>query len=161
MPLRHGFSNKTRSQNIATLTRDGYPTKQAAAIAYKIQREELKRHHMSRKITRRRNSLAYANPTSSDAITSGLVALGVGGAVGGGLGAISGSMQTPPAPLDGAVGGASIGVGLTALGGFVVGLVSQKRRNAGFAAAGIGLGGLLVINLVTNLSKGAAAGASA
>lgn len=111
---------------------------------------------MSRKITRRRsNSLAYANPTSSDAITSGLVALGVGGAVGGGLGAIGGAMAQPPMPLDGALSGASVGVGLTAIGGFVLGLVSQKRRNAGFAAAGIGLGSLLVLNLVANLSKGA------
>lgn len=153
MPLKRGFGDETRSHNIAKLRHEGYPPKQAAAIAYKIQREELKRHHMSRKIARRHDrGLAYANPMKGDAITSGLVALGVGAGVGGGLGAIGGSMQTPSDAVGGAVAGASVGAGLTALGGFVVGLVSQKHRNAGFAAAGLGLGGLLVLNLVTTLS---------
>jgi hypothetical protein len=153
MPLRHGYSNATRSSNIATLRRDGYPQKQASAIAYKIQREELKRHHMSTRSRRRDRGLAYANPMRGDAVTSGLVALGVGAGIGGGLGAIGGSMQKPPDTMGGVVTGASAGVGLTALGGFVLGLVSPKRRDAGFAAAGIGLGGLIVLNLVAGLAS--------
>lgn len=107
----------------------------------------------TRRLARHRDrGLAYANPTSGSAITSGLVALGVGAGVGGGLGAIAGSTQTPSDPMGGAVSGASVGVGLTALGGFVVGLVSPKHRNSGFAAAGLGLGGLLVANLVMGLA---------
>lgn len=35
MPLLSGSSAKTRSDNIATLIREGYPPKQAAAIAYR------------------------------------------------------------------------------------------------------------------------------
>lgn len=163
MPLRHGFSDKTRSHNIEKLRHEGYPRKQAVAIAYRIQREELKRHHMaSRRLARHRDrGLAAANPMRGDAITTGLVALGVGAGVGGGLGAIGGSMASPPAPLDGALSGASVGVGLTALGGFVVGLVSPTRRNAAFATAGLGLGGLLVANLVMALASKPAASASA
>jgi len=34
MPLKTGSSNKTISSNIAKLIREGYPKKQAAAIAY-------------------------------------------------------------------------------------------------------------------------------
>lgn len=39
MPLKKGSSDKTRSKNIATEVRAGKPAKQAAAIAYRIQRE--------------------------------------------------------------------------------------------------------------------------
>lgn len=39
MPLKKGSSDKTRSTNIATEIRHGKPKSQAAAIAYRIQRE--------------------------------------------------------------------------------------------------------------------------
>ena len=163
MPLMHGYSDKTRSRNIEKLRHEGYPRSQAVAIAYKIQREELRKRHMSsRKLSRRGDrGLAYANPMKGDAITTGLVALGVGAGIGGGLGAIGGSMATPSDPVAGAVGGATIGVGLTSVGGFIVGLVSEKRRNAGFAAAGIGLGSLIVLNLVVGLAGKSQSSASA
>lgn len=40
MPLKQGKSDKTRSENIATEIRSGKDPKQAAAIAYSIQREQ-------------------------------------------------------------------------------------------------------------------------
>lgn len=39
MPLKQGTSNKTRSENIATEIRHGKDPKQAAAIAYSVQRK--------------------------------------------------------------------------------------------------------------------------
>lgn len=42
MPLKKGPSDKTRSANIATEIRHGKSPKQAAAIAYRIQREAKK-----------------------------------------------------------------------------------------------------------------------
>ena len=44
MPLNKGKSDKARSENIAELRRSGYPADQAAAIAYKTQRDAKKRH---------------------------------------------------------------------------------------------------------------------
>jgi hypothetical protein len=154
MPLLRGSSDATRSRNIATLRRDGYPPAQAAAIAYNVQRKASKRRRNSmRRLSRRRDrGLAYANPTSSSAIGGALGYLGLGAAVGGGLGALGGAMSKPQDLLGGAVGGGSVGVGATALGGFVVGLVSPKNRNVGFATAGIGLGALILVNLATNIA---------
>ena len=51
MPLKHGYSARARSANIRKLIREGYPPKQAAAIAYRIQRKAQKRAH--RPVTRR------------------------------------------------------------------------------------------------------------
>ncbi len=42
MPLIKSTSNKARSKNIATEIRAGKPPKQAAAIAYSMQREAAK-----------------------------------------------------------------------------------------------------------------------
>lgn len=39
MPLAKGKSKKTRNKNISKLIHEGYPPKQAAAIAYDVQRE--------------------------------------------------------------------------------------------------------------------------
>jgi hypothetical protein len=39
MPLKRGTSDETRSENIAREIRAGKPQKQAAAIAYRVQRE--------------------------------------------------------------------------------------------------------------------------
>lgn len=39
MPLIHGYSSRARSENIRRLIHEGYPRKQAAAIAYRIARE--------------------------------------------------------------------------------------------------------------------------
>jgi hypothetical protein len=152
--LVHGYSDATRSRNIAQLRRDGYPARQAAAIAYRIQREE--RMKRRRSMTRHRDrGLAYANPASGSAIGSALGYLGLGAGIGAGVGALGGALSKPPEVLGGAVAGGSVGVGVTALGGFIVGLVSVKNRNAGFATAGIGLGGLILINLASNIASNA------
>jgi hypothetical protein len=161
MPLIRGSSDKTRGRNIATLRRDGYPPAQAAAIAYSIQRkasskQQKKKRNMSRRLSRHRDrGLAYANPTSSSAIGGAIGYLGLGAAVGGGLGALGGAMAKPIDILGGAVGGGSVGVGATALGGFVVGLVSPANRNVGFATAGIGLASLILVNLATSIAANA------
>ncbi len=39
MPLKHSVSDEARSQNIAELIKAGHTPKQAAAIAYRVQRE--------------------------------------------------------------------------------------------------------------------------
>jgi hypothetical protein len=159
MPLIHGASNQTRSRNIATLRREGYPQHQAAAIAYRIQREE-KRKHMSRRLARRSRrdrGLAYANPLSNDAIGKAIGYLGLGAGIGAGVGGIGGAVAKPPEILGGAVAGGSVGVGVTALGGFVVGLVSPRNRDAGFATAGIGLGALILVNLAASIASNASA----
>lgn len=43
MPLTQGYSDKTRQQNIEKLIGEGYDPKQAAAIAYDIQRKNKKK----------------------------------------------------------------------------------------------------------------------
>jgi hypothetical protein len=65
-------------------------------------------------------------------------------------------MQKPASDVGGgAIGGASLAVGLTSLGGFIVALVSPARRNAGFATAGIGWGALILTNLATTIAANA------
>lgn len=43
MPLKKGRSKATISKNIAKLRREGYPAKQAAAIAYSTARKKRKK----------------------------------------------------------------------------------------------------------------------
>lgn len=44
MPLKEGSSGKTRKYNISKLIREGYPAKQASAIAYDVQRKSKKKN---------------------------------------------------------------------------------------------------------------------
>lgn len=43
MPLKKGKSQKTHSQNVAKLIKEGYPVKQANAIAYSVAKEKPKK----------------------------------------------------------------------------------------------------------------------
>ena len=43
MPLQRGTSNTTRSANIREMVRAGYPRRQAAAAAYRQQRQSQRR----------------------------------------------------------------------------------------------------------------------
>lgn len=52
MPLKHGSSDQDRSENIGELRRSGYPAKQAAAIAYRVQSESNKGRRQNRKHSR-------------------------------------------------------------------------------------------------------------
>lgn len=156
MPLIYGHSDATRSRNIATLRRDGYPEKQSVAISYKIQRAELRKRHMSTAITRRRRrGLARRNPDS--AIRGGLGYVGLGAGVGAGIGGLGGAMATPQTVLPGALNGAVWGTAVTTVAGFVVGLVSKKNRDVGFATAGIGL----LANIALSVGRSAAATSAA
>lgn len=49
MPLKYGYTDKTRRANIETLIAEGYPPKQAEAIAYRIQREYKHKRHQNPK----------------------------------------------------------------------------------------------------------------
>jgi hypothetical protein len=84
-----------------------------------------------------------------------LTYLGIAAGVGGALGAVGGSLQKAPDVFGGALAGSSLAVGVTSLGGFVVGLVSPANRNAGFATAGIGWGALILANLATAIAANA------
>jgi hypothetical protein len=98
-------------------------------------------------LARRRTGLA--NPIGSDDISRGIGWLGIGALVGGGLGAL---MYTPRG--WGALGGASTGVAVTAVGGLVAAAVSKPNRGAGIAAAGIGLGSLVIVGIASSLLRG-------
>jgi hypothetical protein len=143
VPLEHSSTDAARSRNIAKLRREGYPARQAAAIAYKEQRKAMKK--LAR---RRRTGLARArrNPSTEDAVTSALGALTLGALVGAGAGALT---QTPAA--TGALTGAESGVAVTGVGGLVVAIFSEKNRLTGLVTAGMGLGGLAILGVVTSI----------
>ena len=89
-------------------------------------------------------------------MSSALKWLGASAAVGaaaGGIGAAAGA--TSASVPVGMIGGASALVGVTAIGGLVVGLASKPNRETGFATAGIGLAALFVTNLVTTSTMAA------
>jgi hypothetical protein len=142
VPLEHSSTDAARSRNIGRLRREGYPPKQAAAIAYKEQRKSMKR-------SRRRRSTGLArvrrNPDPG-AVPSAIGALTLGALVGAGAGAIT---QSPAA--QGALAGTQVGVAVTGVGGLLVAIFSEKSRMAGLATAGIGLGGLALFGLASTL----------
>jgi hypothetical protein len=115
---------------------------------------------MSKALARRRRSGLRGgrrNPTKT-AVGTALKWLGTGALVGaavGGIGAAAGATQAS-IPI-GMLGGGSAGVAVTSLVGLVVGLVSPKNRDAGFVTAGVGLGSLLAVNLVTTTTMSAKA----
>lgn len=43
MPLKKGYSQATFQENVRKLVREGYPVKQAVAIAYSIKRKAKRR----------------------------------------------------------------------------------------------------------------------
>ena len=151
MPLVRGYSDNTRRINVQTLIDDGYPYGQAVAISYRIQREELRKRGMStRRLARRHNTLARANPLRKGPVMTALKWLGASAAVGGLAGGVGSAANLTSANLPtGIVGGAAALVGITSIGGLVVGLADRKNRDAGLATAGIGLAALLAVNLVT------------
>ncbi len=96
----------------------------------------MKRRHLARR------NVGIGNPSSSDVATA-LHWLGGGAVVGAALGAIT------TAPITtGALNGAAGGVAIVGVGGLVVAIFDKSARPAGFATAGIGLGGLALLGLV-------------
>jgi hypothetical protein len=106
--LVHGYSDATRSRNIAQLRRDGYPARQAAAIAYRIQREERMKHRR----------LARRNPSGFP-----WAWVGVGAAVGvGGIFAYTAFLPTTSTTTD-KIKEAALGATVGAVGGAVAAAV--------------------------------------
>ena len=58
MPLIEGYSDKTRSKNIARLMHEGYPRKRAIRVGYEIQRRNLRRAGLSTRRVARRNPIS-------------------------------------------------------------------------------------------------------
>jgi hypothetical protein len=88
----------------------------------------------------------------SSGVSTALTWLGGGAVVGAGLGALTAANKP-----TGALSGAMSGVALVGVGGLVVAVISKANRPAGFATAGIGLGGLALLGLATSLIKPAIA----
>lgn len=107
---------------------------------------------MSKLARRRRTGLGNPNIGSSD-VSTALGYLAIGGLAGAGLGAVLGG----PTVAQGALNGATTGVAVTGVGGLVVAIVSDKNRGAGLAAAGIGLGGLVLLGVAVSLVNRTAA----
>ena len=93
-------------------------------------------------------ALAKRNPT--DTVATALGTSAVFALAGGALGA---ALETPRA--EGAVLGAETGLAIAALGGLVVAAVSKPNREAGLVTAGVGLGGILVLNIFSRLTQAA------
>jgi hypothetical protein len=144
VPLEHSSTDAARSRNIAKLRHEGYPVRQAAAIAYKEQRKAMKK--LARRRRRTGLALAKRNPSTENAVTSALGALTLGGLIGAGAGALT---QTPAA--TGALTGAESGVAVVGVGGLVVAIFSDRSRLTGLVTAGMGLGGLALLGIITSI----------
>jgi hypothetical protein len=139
MPLEHSSTDAARGRNIAKLRREGMPRDRAVAAAYREQRAAKKRNRR-----RARRNPSYGS--TETAVSSALGALILGALVGAGAGALT---QSPAA--TGALTGAESGVAVTAVGGLVVSIFSDKNRLSGLATAGIGLGGLALFAVASNI----------
>jgi hypothetical protein len=140
MPLIHGRSDKSRSENIRRLRHEGYPAKQAAAVAYRIQREaQRKAGRRPAPRSRRRNPL---NPPSSN-VAQIAAALGIL-AVGTGAGAFVGQAISPATPPGnktiGAFEGAGLGLLATSFGSLLVGTFSPKWKKLAELTGMMGVG---------------------
>ena len=131
MPLARGSSSKTISKNIRRLRADGYPQKQAVAVA-------MRKAGKSRRRGRR-------NPTSTTGTALGYLAEA---AV---VGAVVGAIFNLSAPGPSALSGAQSGVALAGIGGLLFGIFDKKKRDVGFVTAGVGLGGLVLLSIVSSL----------
>jgi len=152
-PLIHGYSRAAHSKNVATLRREGYGPKQANAIAYRIQRQELRRHGKStRSIAPRRRRRAMENP--SPAVNTAIKWLGGAALVGGALGVV-GAIGAPKATNTAAkaMSGAGGAVSVVAVGGLIYGLIEPKDRDAAFATAGLGLGLSIVLGIIGGINQ--------
>jgi hypothetical protein len=134
MPLIHSSSDAARSKNIAKLRREGYPVKQSAAIAYRVQRDSKAERRRRRG---RRNPVHHK--TAKRHVQWKWI-LG-GGAVGGI--ATTGYTLALPSPttqtyLDNGIAGVSGGL---ILGGIIGGLIN---RNFGTGAIGVFSGAALL-----------------
>lgn len=87
------------------------------------------------------------NPDS--AVETALTWLGGGAAVGGGLGAIFNTQDR----AMGALAGAESGVAVVGLGGLLLAVFDKPKRSEGFAAAGIGLGGLVLLGIAMGIAN--------
>lgn len=123
MPLRHDASNASRSRNIEMLIDDGYPRKQAVAIAYRIQRQAgdtpMRRHSARR------------NPPL-DWMTL-LLAAGAGAAVGAYTGRAAQATM-----ISGGLLGAGIGAGVGGVAALMKGNVTEAVAAAALLGAGVG-----------------------
>jgi hypothetical protein len=102
---------------------------------------------------KRRRALARRNPIESRDIGRGIGWLGTGAVVGAAIGAVVGaSANGASATVSGALGGGFSGIAVTAVGSLVAAAVSKPLRSPGLAAAGIGLGSLMLLGIVGALA---------
>jgi hypothetical protein len=83
----------------------------------------------------------------SDVTSEALGVVGLGLAIGGGLGAVGGAVNHLPVAQS-AVAGAAGGAALTALGGLIWAIFSKANRDEALEVAGLGLGATIVAQLL-------------
>jgi hypothetical protein len=156
MPLRHGYSDATRSENIRRLRREGYSAPQASAIAYRIQRQAQRK--AGRRTTPRSRRSNPVNPPTSNVgnIAAAVGILGAGTAAGAVIGRAISPATPPGNKTIGAFEGAGLGILVTAFGGLLVGASSARWKRLGE------LTGLMGVGVVTGMALlGASAARSA